>query len=166
MRHLQRGRKLNRNTAHRTSLLQNLASELLARERIATTVAKAKELRPMAERLITLARRGAAYLDATQSADAKTQRAARVKALHIRRLLMRRLGGKKWVVVKDKRVNVVDKLINDLGPRFQLRPGGYTRVIKLTRRRLGDAAPTAIIELLRADVAPKPADPSASKGQK
>lgn len=151
MRHLQKGRKLNRSTPHRIALLRNMACELFVRERIKTTVAKAKELRPYAEKLITLARHGAAHLDSAAGDTSKTDRA---KALHVRRLLMQRLGGKRRVVVKEGKnmvqVNVADKLMNDLGPRYQTRPGGYTRIVKLAARRLGDAAPVAIIELMPA----------------
>jgi large subunit ribosomal protein L17 len=152
MRHLIKGRILNRKPAHRAALLRNLACQLFAHERIETTLAKAKELRPFAERLITIAKRGAlAALSGT--AD------ARLKTLHARRLLIARLGGKHRVVVGEDLVNVVDKLINDIGPRFRGRPGGYCRVLKLARRRLGDAAPAALIELLRSYEEPAPPAP-------
>lgn len=148
MRHLKRGRKLNRSSAHRIALFRNLACRLFAHERIITTVPKAKELRPFAEKLITLARRGAANLEAASKASGEEARAEKAKALHVRRLLMARLGGRKVVIVKDDEIDVVNKLLNEIGPRFHDRPGGYLRIIKRTERRLGDAAPTAYIELL------------------
>lgn len=135
MRHRKRGRYLGRNASHRTALMRNLACALIAHERIVTTVPKAKELRPFVERLITLAKRN---------------------TLHARRLIIARLGGKKEVPLPpdDKGqerdpVRVVAKLFDDLAPRFKDRPGGYTRIIKRHERRLGDAGPTAYIELLK-----------------
>lgn len=153
MRHLERGRKLNRSPSHRQALLRNLATRLFAHERITTTLPKAKELRPYAERLITIAKRGSAALEAASGATGDAARKAKADALHARRLLISRLGGKKTVIVGEDEVNVVNKLLNDIGPRFQTRPGGYTRVIKRSQRRLGDAAPTAFIELLPAGAA-------------
>jgi large subunit ribosomal protein L17 len=134
MRHLKRGRHLGRNASHRKALMRNLATALIAHERIITTVAKAKELRPFVERLITLAKRD---------------------SVHARRLVIARLGGKKEVPLPEKDgkepdpVRVVTKLFEDLAPRYKDRPGGYTRIIKRHERRLGDAGETAYIELLR-----------------
>jgi large subunit ribosomal protein L17 len=149
MKHLMKGRRLNRSPTHRIALKRNMACHLFANERIITTVAKAKELRPFAERLITIAKKGAAQL--SQAGDSEAGKAARVKALHYRRRLMQLLGGKKIVEVGPDRINIIDKLLNDIGPRFETRPGGYTRIVKRTQRRLGDAAPTAFIELLGAN---------------
>ena len=143
MRHLQKGRKLNRSPAHLLALKRNMAARLIAHERIVTTVPKAKELRSFTEKLITIAKRGAAFLD-----QVGKDPAMRGNALHCRRLLIARLGGKKTVIVKNDEINVINKLLNDLGPRFISRQGGYTRIIKQTTRRLGDASPTAIIELI------------------
>jgi large subunit ribosomal protein L17 len=141
MRHLKRGRKLNRNAPHRTSLKRNLLLGLFAHERITTTVPKAKELRPYVERLITLAKRGVASGD-------------KVKELHARRLVIARLGPVAKVELLDAKGNgtgqtVVGKLFSDLVPRYKDRVGGYTRIMKLTKRRLGDAGETAFIELLK-----------------
>jgi len=141
MRHLKRGRKLGRNASHRTSLKRNLLLGLFAHERITTTVPKAKELRPYVERLITLAKRGLAAGDAA-------------KALHARRLVMARLGPVAKVELLDHKGDslgqtVVGKLFDVLAPRYKDRPGGYTRIMKLTKRRLGDAGETAFIELLK-----------------
>ncbi len=116
MRHRKKGRKLNRTASHRRAMLRNMASSLFIHGRIETTTAKAKELRPYAERLITLAKRG---------------------DLHARRLAAARMQGR----------DAVGKLFDEIGPRFQDRPGGYTRILKLGARK-GDAAEMALIELV------------------
>src|SRR3954453_15977272 len=134
MRHLKAGRRLNRNASHRTALMRNLALALFRHERIITTVAKAKEARSFVERLITLAKRN---------------------TLHARRLVAARLGGAGRAEVKpgdgddaDHR-DIVKKLFEEIAPRYATRPGGYTRVIKRSQRRLGDGGPTAFLELLK-----------------
>ncbi len=125
MRHRVAHRKLGRITPHRTALLRNLATALFERERIRTTLMKAKELRPFAEHLITLAKRD----------DGR---------LHARRLVLRDI--KDTVVVK--------KLFDTLGARFASRPGGYTRILRLGPRR-GDGAEMAIVELIGSEFQPK-----------
>jgi large subunit ribosomal protein L17 len=144
MRHLVKGRHLGRKPAHRIALMRNLACQLVAHERIVTTVAKAKELRGYIERLITVAKR------ANAEVQGKDEKASAVALLHARRRLMSKLGGKKFVPIKDEQINVVSKLLGDLGVRYADRPGGYTRVLKRAHFRLGDAAPTAFIELMPA----------------
>jgi large subunit ribosomal protein L17 len=141
MHHRKRGRQLGRNSPHRTSMKRNLLLGLFAHERITTTVPKAKELRPYVERLITLAKRGVATGD-------------KLKSLHARRLVMARLGPVAKVELIDNQGNstgqtVISKLFDVLVPRFADRKGGYTRIMKLTKRRLGDAGETAFIELLK-----------------
>ena len=125
MRHRVGHRKLGRVTPHRMALLRNLATALFERERIRTTLIKAKELRPYAERLITLARR-------------------EDDRLHARRLAARAL--------QDR--GVMKKLFDDLGARFASRPGGYTRILRLGPRR-GDGAEMAIVELLGSEYKPE-----------
>jgi large subunit ribosomal protein L17 len=125
MRHRVAHRKLGRITPHRIALLRNLATALFERERIRTTLIKAKELRPYAERLITLAKR-------------------EDDRLHARRQVARDIQSP--VVVK--------KLFDDLGARFASRPGGYTRIHKLGPRK-GDGAEMAILELLGSEYKPK-----------
>ncbi len=123
MRHRNSGRKLNRTSAHRKALFQNMANSLLEHEIISTTLPKAKDLRGVIEPLITMA---------------KTDSVAN------RRLAFNRLRDRKMVT----------KLFNEIGPRFNARPGGYTRVLKCGFRP-GDTAPMAIIELVdRLDQAP------------
>ncbi|MDP3774977.1 MAG: 50S ribosomal protein L17 [Gemmatimonadales bacterium] len=117
MRHRAKHRQLSRTSEHRRALLSNMATSLFRHDAIVTTVAKAKELRPVAEKLITLARRG---------------------DLHARRLVERR--------IRDK--DVSSRLFKEIGPRFQARPGGYTRIIRIGHR-VGDGAETARIELLK-----------------
>ena len=116
MRHRQSGRKLNRNSSHRKAMFRNMAASLLDHELIKTTLPKAKELRRVAEPLITLAKNDSASN---------------------RRLAFNRL--------RDR--DVVTKLFNELGPRYQARPGGYLRILKCGFRR-GDNAPMAIVELV------------------
>lgn len=130
MRHRVAHRKLGRVTEHRIALLRNQATALLRHERIQTTVPKAKELRPFVERLITVAKRGLASGEP-------------VKALHARRLVEQDL--------QDRAV--VAKLFESIAPRFQARPGGYTRILKLGFRR-GDAADVAQIELVGSEYNP------------
>ncbi len=134
MRHRKAGKKLGRNPAHRLALYRNLTMALIRHERIITTVEKAKAVRPFAEKLITLARKG---------------------TLHARRLVAARLGPMADAEVKpgddddaDHRT-VLQKLFADIGPRFADRPGGYTRVLKRHERRVGDAGRTAFLELLK-----------------
>jgi large subunit ribosomal protein L17 len=121
MRHLKQGRKLGRTTAHRKALLRNLATALLEHERIITTEPKAKELRRVADKLVTLGKRG---------------------NLHARRQALQ--------VVQSN--SVVQKLFNEIAPRFAGRQGGYTRILRLGYRP-GDAAAMAVIELVDTQIA-------------
>jgi large subunit ribosomal protein L17 len=118
MRHLKAGRKFKRSPSHRRMLLRNLATALIEHGRIETTLAKAKELQPYTEKLISLARGG-------------------FELNNFRRVL---------AVLTKK--DVAFKLFNEIGPRFQGRPGGYIRIYKLAKVRQGDAAPMAVISLL------------------
>ncbi len=116
MKHRKKGRKLNRDPAHRKATMRQLGKTLVYQEQIKTTEAKAKELRPFVEKLIT------------RAAD---------DTVHNRRQVKKRLNDD----------GAVKKLFEDLGPRFEDRPGGYTRVLKLNRRK-GDGAPQALIEFV------------------
>lgn len=118
MRHSRKGRKLNRTWSHRKAMLRNMVTTFLDREEIETTDAKAKEVRSLAERLVTLGKRGPDDL------------AARRQALK---------------VVRDRKI--VAKLFAELGPRYADRPGGYTRIVKVENRR-GDGAPLSIIRFV------------------
>lgn len=136
MRHLKAGRKLGRNATHRLALMRNMTRALMASDigRIITTVEKAKEARRFIEKLITQAKKG---------------------TLHARRLLRARLGPVASCALLDDKgeptgQTVLSKLFEEIAPRFADRPGGYTRVIKRSERRLGDAGRTAFLELLKA----------------
>jgi large subunit ribosomal protein L17 len=116
MRHRKSGRQLNRNSSHRKAMFRNMACSLFEHEVIKTTVPKAKELKKVAEPLITLAKND---------------------SVANRRLAFARTGSKE----------TVGKLFSELGPRYQDRPGGYTRILKAGFRP-GDAAPMAFVELV------------------
>src|SRR6188508_3364607 len=131
MRHRVGHRKLGRVTEHRIAMLRNQAEALIRHERIETTVPKAKELRPFVERIITIAKRGIAAGDANAG------------ALHARRLVLRDIQNR----------DVVAKLFDTIAPRFEARPGGYTRILRLGFRR-GDAAEIAQIELVGSEYNP------------
>jgi large subunit ribosomal protein L17 len=162
MRHRKAGRKLGRNASHRLSLFRNLSRALITHERITTTTPKAKALRPFVERLITLAKKAALANDGSPE--------GKIKALHYIRQAVSRLGPVHGTGVYEKngdlaQVNdtVLKKLINDIGPRYKERPGGYTRILKLHQRRLGDAGEQAIIELLKeGETKPKKERPTAA----
>jgi large subunit ribosomal protein L17 len=158
--HRRKGRKLNRNASHRLALFRNLSRSLITHETIKTTTPKAKELRPFIEKLITMAKKAALVTEqADAAADEKEKARLRAHALHLRRQAMSWLGpthgtgiyDKKGEPAEDRTTNtVLKKLFNVLGPRFKDRPGGYTRVLKLHERRLGDAGEQAVIEFLKA----------------
>ena len=131
MRHRVSHRKLGRVTEHRISMLRNQASALLKFEHIETTVPKAKELRPFVERIITIAKRGLAAGEANG------------RTLHARRLVLRD--------IQDR--EIVSKLFDTIAPRFESRPGGYTRILRLGYRR-GDSAEVAQIELVGSEYDP------------
>ena len=133
MRHRKSGRKLGRNASHRDAMFRNMVTSLIEVEQIETTTAKAKELRRLAEKLITLGKNNAPSRVEAEGSDAA--KAARVAAV--------RQAGK---TVRNR--EALSKLFSELAERYQDRPGGYTRIIK-TRRRLGDNAEMAIIELLQ-----------------
>ncbi len=116
MRHRKSGRKFNMNSSHRKALFANMAVSLFRHELIKTTLPKAKELRKVAEPLITLSK---------QDTVAKRRQA--------------------FAKIRDK--EMVAKLFNELGPRYQSRPGGYLRIMKCGYRT-GDAAPMAYVELV------------------
>ena len=147
MRHRNSGRKFDRDTSHRRAMLRNLTANLVLHERIETTEAKAKEVRRVAERLITKARRLGAV---AYTASEKLTAGDRGKRLHAERLVMSyipRFVTKTEKGGESKRVDIVEKVFCDLAKRFKDRAGGYTRIIKFGPRR-GDGAPMTMIELV------------------
>jgi len=122
MRHQVAGRRLGRSSGHRTALFRNLVTELFRHGKIRTTEAKAKAARPVAEKLITIAKKGLS--DESY-------------ALHARRLAAARLNGSE----------VVKELFDEIAPRYESRPGGYTRILKLGPRQ-GDGAEMVLLELV------------------
>ena len=165
MRHKKLGRQFGRNTSHRRAMLRALTANLVAHERIETTDAKAKELRRVAERLITRAIRlgPVAY---TPQADLKApDRARRLAAQQQMGRFLRRfatVGGEG----ETRRIDLIEKVFLDLAKRFRERPGGYTRIVKLGRRR-GDNAPMSLIEFVdQGAAAEAPVAPTKKKGSK
>lgn len=116
MRHRKSGRKLNRNSSHRKAMFKNMAVSLFEHELIKTTLPKAKELRRVAEPLITLAKNDS-------------------------------VANRRLAFARTRDNAIVAKLFNELGPRYQERPGGYVRILKCGYRA-GDAAPMAYVELV------------------
>lgn len=175
MRHRRKGRKLGRNPNHQRALLRNLASALLLTERdpddlrflkleseprvkgrIVTTVSKAKEVRPLVEKCVTIAKKGLAAEEAAAQYDAGAERGtdawkswrasdqwrqwadAIAPAVAARRRCVQLLGDKQAVTV----------LFEEVAPRFVDRAGGYTRVVRLATPRLGDAGTQALLEFV------------------
>ncbi len=170
MRHRRKGRVLGRNPSHQRALLRNLASSLLLTERdaefdenapkvkgrIITTVSKAKEVRPLVEKCITIARRALASIEAAAEHESTAERGSQewkswrasdkwqawnqaiAPSITARRRCVTLLGNKEAVQI----------LFEDIAPRFADRPGGYTRIIRLAKPRLGDAGQQAILEFV------------------
>lgn len=125
MRHRVAGKKLSRSKDHRKALRRNLMNELFRHERIKTTRAKAEAIRGETEKLITLAKRGLAHEEPQ-------------RAVHARRIALSRLNNNR---------DSVTKLFDELAPRYEDRPGGYTRMFKLGLRN-GDRAEMVLLELV------------------
>ncbi len=170
MRHRKRGRKLGRNPNHQRALLRNLASALILTERdaegepnapkvkgrIITTLTKAKEVRPLVEKCVTIACRAIPHQEAAQRLEPSAERHSEkwrawrqseqwqewnqtmAPAVAARRRLIRLLGDKEAVSV----------LFDEVAGRFVDRNGGYTRILRLAKPRLGDAGPQAILEFV------------------
>jgi len=175
MRHARDGRKFNRTSAHRKALYRNMAQSLFEHGEIRTTIPKAKEVRRLADRLVTLAidgslasrQRAIAMLndraiiakdnrgDYDGMSDAKRNQVLRSRSGRRYRAATTRPG------VKFTAESVIHKLFSEVGPRLKERneklssAGGYTRVIKLAERRLGDAAQLAVLQLTSPDDAPR-----------
>jgi large subunit ribosomal protein L17 len=167
MRHLKRNAKLGRKGEHRNAMLANLVCSLIKAWKggkcVTTTLAKAKAARPVAEKLVTLGKKGSIHHRRLAAARLKQQARTHFKG---------RLQGKNPVPGKELREawreneDVVRILFDEIAPEFKERPGGYTRIVKLHRRR-GDAAEMAMLEWVdEAFAAPVPAAPKAKKEKK
>ncbi len=139
MRHRVAGKHLNRTPSHRKAMRRNMAMGLFEHGAIRTTEAKAKELRRFVEKLITLAKKG---------------------TLHARRLVLSRLGDR-HLSVKDEKLGefvradgqkVVHRLFADIAPKYAERNGGYTRIVHIAERRLGDGGKQVILQLVEEDM--------------
>jgi len=138
MRHRVAGRRLSRTREHRLAMRRNLVASLIQHETISTTIEKAKEVKPFAEKLITLAKKG---------------------SLSARRRAIALLGNRDIIVYEDgkavKKGTIIGKLFSELGPRYLDRPGGYTRIIRLSLRRLGDNGQLVLLQLVGQDESSK-----------
>jgi large subunit ribosomal protein L17 len=131
-----RGRQLSRDTEHRKALRRNLVQSLFENGKVRTTLPKAKEVKAFAERLITLARTG---------------------TLNARRRVISELQDRRLVDENQDFTGqtVVQKLFTDIAPSFKDRPGGYTRIIKTSKYRIGDGGSIVLLQLLTEESAPK-----------
>ena len=138
MRHRVAGRRLSRTKEHRLAMRRNMVASLIQHETISTTIEKAKEVKPFAEKLITLAKKG---------------------TLSARRRAIAILGNRDIIDYEDgqavKTGTVIGKLFSELGPRYLDRPGGYTRIIRLSLRRLGDNGQLVLLQFIGADESSK-----------
>lgn len=139
MRHKVHGRRLGRNSKQRKALRRNMVADLICFEKVVTTEAKARMLRPIAEKMITLAKRGVVAGKSNPTRE-----------VHARRLAASRLA--RFRTTEDEEgfyedVDVVQKLFNEIAPRYLDRPGGYTRLVKIGKRP-GDNADMAALLLV------------------
>jgi large subunit ribosomal protein L17 len=151
MRHRVAGRHLSRTKEHRLAMRRNMVASLIQHETISTTIEKAKEVKPFAEKLITLAKKG---------------------TLQSRRRAIALLGNRNMVDIEEGeevgKGTVIGKLFSELGPRYLDRPGGYTRIVRLSLRRLGDNGQLVLLQLVGPDEKPskKKTKRSAKKGSR
>lgn len=142
MRHQKANRKLGRNSTHRQAMFRNMVTSLMLNGRIKTTEAKAKDVRRLAEQVITLGKRvPPSTLEGLSGAELEQAKASRVHAIRQARK-----------TVNDR--EALDKVFNEYSERFKARPGGYTRIYKVGFRA-GDNAPMNIIELVTEPCEPK-----------
>jgi large subunit ribosomal protein L17 len=172
-------RKLNRTSEHRKALLRNMAQNLIEHGKITTTLPKAKTLRPYFEKLVTMAVKARRLTSANDAAGALRARREIHKVLSDRGLIdtkhrgtyaamsnaaraktLRMASGRRYRTGEPKgrleftAESVTHRLVETVAPRYLDRPGGYTRLIRLSSRRLGDASPLAILQLVGGEEAP------------
>ena len=144
MRHRIAGRQLSRTAEHRLAMRRNLVASLIQHETISTTPEKAKEVKAFAEKLVTLAKKG---------------------TLSARRRAIMLLGNRDIIAYEDGKAvskgTIIGKLFSELGPRYLDRAGGYTRIIHLAKRRLGDNGELVLLQLVGAENIEK--EPKAGK---
>jgi large subunit ribosomal protein L17 len=145
MRHKNSGRQFGRDTSSRRAMLRNLTANLITHERIETTDAKAKELRRVAERLISKAKRLGKVAFTPQAELSAGDKAKRLHAERLVSAYVPRFG----VTASGDKIDIVEKVMTLLTKRFETRPGGYTRITKIGPRR-GDGASLSMIELIDA----------------
>jgi large subunit ribosomal protein L17 len=149
MRHRVAGRSLSRTSEHRLALRRNMVLSLIEHETISTTVQKAKEVKPFAEKLITLAKKG---------------------TLAARRQAISMLTDRDIVVEQDgefvTKGTVIRKLFGEIGPRYLDRAGGYTRIIHLAKRRLGDGGQLVLLQLVGQEAVQAAEEKPAKKSKK
>lgn len=159
MRHQKAGRKFGRNSSHRRAMFRNLAANLVLHERIETTDTKAKELRRIADRLVTHALRlgGELTVDVAKLEEQDRQRVM-ARRVHAERQIAKFIPRRAVRTLKGgtmEEVDLVGKIVKEIAPRYlsrvkEGRGGGYTRIVKKLARR-GDNAPMALIEFLPAE---------------
>ena len=146
MRHRVAGRELSRTSEHRLALRRNLVASLIEHGTISTTLIKAKEVKSFAEKMITLAKKG---------------------TLTARRRAIAMLGNRAIVEDEDgnivKKGTIIGKLFSEIGPQYLDRQGGYTRIIRLSKRRLGDNGQLALLQLVGQESVQKKAGKSGKK---
>jgi large subunit ribosomal protein L17 len=148
-----RGRQLSRDTEHRKAMRRNLVQSLFEHGKVRTTLPKAKEVKAMAERLITLAKDGVA--GKTRGDDEGNRVALNTRRRVISILQDRRLVDENQEFITEGSKTVVQKLFNDIAPQFADRPGGYTRIVKLSDYRIGDGGSLVLLQLLTEKSAPR-----------
>jgi large subunit ribosomal protein L17 len=145
MRHKKAGRHFRRTSAHQRAMFANLLSGLLLHERVRTTDAKAKELRRIAEKAI---HQGVKLGDLLIRNREQMKPEERARVVHAMRMARRRVRHRE----------ALQRLFEQVAPRYLGRPGGYTRIVKIGQRR-GDAAPLSLLELIPGEAAAQPAAP-------
>ena len=153
MRHRMHGRKLSRTSAHRKAMFRNLAAGLFQHGQITTTLPKAKAVQPFVEKLISLAKKG--DLHARREAIAKLQDR---DLIHVVK------GGAEPEEVEDK--TLIQKLFDEIGPKYADRPGGYTRIIRLAQHRIGDGSDLVVLQLVGDEEGPNVSGRSSRRRQK
>jgi len=176
MRHMRAGYRLGRTTAHRRSTLRNLAAGLFEHGQIVTTIPKAKAVQPMVEKIITLAKRGDDHAKrlviSKLGGDRRgfewlwvPKRATDEEKAHAEELRSRAAAffnvPESSEVERNrygelrKAPKLVDHIFTNVAPRFKARSGGYTRVVRIGRRRIGDAAELCVIQFVGAEEGPE-----------